>query len=70
MDKNKFFNCVMCNKINNEVGLIPMSCYKIYGLNGHRICSECWWNNEYGFARENASHKCPGCLLKVSNTIP
>jgi len=31
------------------------------GARSHRICSPCWWDPISGFAREGASHKCPGC---------
>ena len=56
--------CCMCGKeIDTNNGLIPGACYKKNGaIRAHRICSECWWNSETGFAREGADHRCPGCV--------
>jgi len=69
-DKTK---CCMCSKdTQNEVLLIPLACLNLHGQKSHRICQECWWNKETGFARENGSHCCPGCekglpLTKVNS---
>ena len=56
--------CCMCEKIvdkNNT--FIPKECLINNGKKAaHRICKECWWNPETGFAREDAPHNCPGCL--------
>ena len=56
-------NCCMCNKeIMKSEGLIPAACLIKNGrIRAHRICSDCWWNTEYGFAREGVNHACPGC---------
>ena len=55
-------NCCVCGKETNiNESLIPGACSRIYGSKAHRMCPECWWNPENGFARENSSHACPGC---------
>ncbi len=54
--------CCMCERtVNKDDTLIPRECLMKYGKAAHRICKDCWWNPETGFAREEASHKCPGC---------
>jgi len=59
-------NCVMCEDfITIENTLIPNICFKKHGKMAHRICENCWWNPISGFAREYASHKCPGCEKKL-----
>jgi hypothetical protein len=58
--------CCMCeNKINKADTLIPRECLAKYGSRAHRICKDCWWDPEKGFAREDASHKCPGCIKGI-----
>ena len=61
--------CCMCEKTISNDGLMPRSCYMKHGENAHRICQECWWNENTGFAKENALHGCPGCLkgLQLTN---
>ena len=55
-------NCCICGKeVDKSDTLVPQSCSRINFEKAHRICSQCWWNPEYGFARENAPHGCPGC---------
>jgi hypothetical protein len=55
--------CCICEKIvNKENTLIPNGCLKEHGKAGHRICTECWWNPQTGFAREGITHRCPGCI--------
>jgi hypothetical protein len=56
--------CCMCEKmVDKEKSFIPRECLMSHGKNAaHRICANCWWNPETGFALENASHKCPGCV--------
>lgn len=54
--------CSMCEKqfpINNT--LIPRECLMKNGKAAHRICQNCWWDPETGFALDSSSHKCPGC---------
>jgi len=54
--------CCMCeNMVNIEDTLVPSSCKILHGKKAHRICNECWWEPDKGFAREGVSHKCPGC---------
>jgi hypothetical protein len=66
-------NCCMCEKkVNMNDTLIPRECLNKYGQRAHRICSECWWNPDTGFAREGIKHSCPGCVknLPLTKTIP
>lgn len=55
--------CCMCERIVNKNNtLIPRECLMKHGEKAaHRICFDCWWDPVEGFAREDASHKCPGC---------
>ena len=55
--------CCMCGKdIQRDDGLMPAKCYRKNGaIRAHRICQECWWNKESGFAKEDVNHACPGC---------
>lgn len=55
--------CCMCEKVikKDENTLTPSGCLMKYGKASHKICQDCWWNPKTGFAREDASHKCPGC---------
>jgi len=56
-------NCCMCEKkVNTNKTLIPLECLNKYGSRAHRICSDCWWDPEEGFAREGIKHSCPGCM--------
>jgi hypothetical protein len=32
-----------------------------HGKAAHRICEDCWWDEQTGFALESSSHECPGC---------
>jgi hypothetical protein len=55
-------NCCICGKeVNIDDSLIPSGCKLKHGLRGHRVCQECWWNEETGFGKEGSIHKCPGC---------
>jgi len=54
--------CCMCDRNfprNNM--LVPLHCLQKHGEQAHRICKDCWWNPQIGFAREDAPHRCPGC---------
>jgi hypothetical protein len=63
-------NCCMCGKeVDKSDTLVPQSCSRINFEKAHRICSQCWWNPETGFARENASHRCPGCSKNLPLTM-
>lgn len=57
-------NCCMCGKeIRKEDGLVPVKCLTKNGaVRAHRICKECWWDPDSGFAKEGVSHACPGCM--------
>jgi hypothetical protein len=54
--------CCICEKIVDfKHTFVPRECLMKYGKAAHRICEECWWDPQSGFALETASHKCPGC---------
>ena len=69
-------NCCMCGKeINVKEGHIPLACLNKNFVKAHRICQDCWWDEDTGFAREGADHSCPGCrknlpLTKITNNEP
>lgn len=53
----------MCERIVLlEITFVPGKCLMKHGKAAHRICEDCWWDNEKGFALETSSHECPGCL--------
>lgn len=55
--------CCMCERtVNKTDTLVPSECSIKNGKVAHRICSDCWWDKDRGFAREEVSHKCPGCV--------
>ena len=67
--KNEKIMCSMCEKmVNKNDTLVPRECLIKYGNKAHRICQICWWDPEKGFAREHASHRCPGCQKGVPLT--
>jgi len=62
-------HCCMCEKEINSVNILtPVICYRKYMDKSHRICSECWFNSVTGFAIEDRSHECPGCVKKIQLT--
>jgi hypothetical protein len=63
-------HCCICEKIADKRDtFIPSRCYSKHGDKAaHRICVNCWWNPTTGFALENASHKCLGCVKKLPLT--
>jgi len=62
-------NCCMCGKeVDIKDTLIPQACLIKNGAKAHRICQECWWDPESGFAREGISHDCPGCVKNLPLT--
>lgn len=67
---NETVQCCMCeNTVNKDEALIPRVCLVKHGINrAHRICRDCWLNLKTGFARENASHECPGCIKGIPLT--
>jgi hypothetical protein len=54
--------CCMCGRDfpRNDM-LVPLACLQKHGERAHRICKDCWWDPQIGFAREDAPHGCPGC---------
>lgn len=61
--------CCMCERmVNKNDTLIPRECLTKHGMAAHRICQDCWWDPVNGFAREEASHKCPGCVKELPLT--
>lgn len=56
--------CCMCGKkINSSESMVPRECLMKYGkYRAHKICPECWWGE---FAKEGATHKCPGCVKNI-----
>ena len=63
--------CCMCEKtVRRDTTLVPLECLNKYGVRAHRICQQCWWDPEHGFAKENELHKCPGCVKKIKLTRP
>ena len=59
---NTNIHCCICDREfpRNEM-LIPAACLKKHKERAHRICKDCWWEPQMGFAREDAEHGCPGC---------
>ena len=54
-------DCCMCgSKFVKKTALVPQECLIKYGkIRAHKVCPKCWWSE---FAKEGASHKCPGCV--------
>ena len=66
---NEKVTCCMCEReVDKSNTLVPRACLVKNGRSAHRICNDCWWNPESGFAREDADHRCPGCLEKLPLT--
>ena len=66
---NEKVNCCMCEReVDKNNTLIPRACLIEHGTSAHRICNDCWWNPESGFAREDVDHRCPGCLKNLPLT--
>ena len=64
-------NCCMCdNKIPRNIMLTPLECLQKYNDKAHKICKDCWWDPQIGFARENGPHGCPGCRRKLPLNPP
>ncbi len=61
--------CVCENMVNKQNTFIPRQCLISHGQKAaHRICANCWWDSETGFAKEDTSHKCPGCVKNLPLT--
>lgn len=56
--------CCVCRKMPGK--FLPIQCYKKAECTSHKICENCWWDEETGFASEMGSHKCPGCIVRKS----
>jgi hypothetical protein len=55
--------CCMCERIVFlKITFVPRECLMKYGKAAHRICEDCWWDPNNGFALETSSHECPGCI--------
>jgi|LakMenEpi03Aug12_release.lakeMendotaPanAssembly.Ray.scaffolds.fasta_scaffold802988_2 hypothetical protein len=65
---NPKHKCCMCKKSISNDGLMPRTCYMKHGENAHRICEDCWWKPDDGFATESETHGCPGCLKGIQLT--
>ncbi len=66
---NNIVKCSMCEKmVNKDKTLVPSECSLKHGKAAHRICHKCWWDPISGFAREEGSHKCPGCIKRLPLT--
>ena len=58
--------CCMCDdKFDRKSMLTPLACLQKNYQKAHKICQNCWWDPNKGFARENANHGCPGCKRKL-----
>jgi hypothetical protein len=54
--------CCMCEKmVELKNTFMPRECLMKHGKAAHRICEDCWWDPQAGFALESSSHECPGC---------
>ena len=61
-EKVKCCICGMSKNINET--LIPLDCLRKQrekGKGPHRLCQNCWWNEDTGFAIEGKNHMCPCC---------
>jgi len=58
--------CMCCKQVNITNTFMPSICFRVNMQKAHRICAECWWEPEIGFACENNTHQCPGCAAKMS----
>jgi rubrerythrin len=67
--QNEKVTCCVCEReVDKSNTLVPRACLIDHGRAAHRICDACWWNPESGFAREDADHRCPGCLKNLPLT--
>lgn len=68
---NNIVQCCICERtFPRDDTLVPARCLKENRERAHRICQDCWWDPETGFARENAPHGCPGCIKNFPLTAP
>jgi hypothetical protein len=67
--ENEKVTCCVCEREADKSNtLVPRVCLQNNGFAAHRICKDCWWNPESGFAREDSDHRCPGCLKNLPLT--
>jgi len=68
---NATIPCSICGREfpRNEM-LVPLTCLRKHGEKAHRICQDCWWDPQMGFAREDVSHGCPGCKKELPLNPP
>lgn len=54
--------CCMCDhKFPRDTMFTPSRCLQTHRERAHKICEECWWDPQIGFAKEDTTHSCPGC---------
>jgi len=62
--------CVCDREFPRESMFIPLACLQKNHERAHRICQDCWWDPQIGFAREDAPHGCPGCRRRLPLNPP
>ena len=63
--------CCMCdNSFARDTMLTPLVCLQQHRDRAHKICQDCWWDPQIGFAREDAPHGCPGCKRRLPLNTP
>ncbi len=71
ISQNALIPCCMCEReFHRDDMLVPLACLQKHGERAHRICRDCWWDPQIGFAREDAPHGCPGCKRKLPLNPP
>lgn len=54
--------CSICERMfPRDTMFTPLVCLQKNRDRAHKICDDCWWDPQIGFAREDAPHGCPGC---------
>lgn len=53
--------CICDNQFSRNTMYVPLVCLQKHRERAHRICQDCWWDPQIGFAREDTPHGCPGC---------
>lgn len=58
--------CCMCDReFPRKTMFTPLVCLNKNHERAHKICQDCWWDPQIGFAREDAPHGCPGCKRRL-----
>lgn len=66
ISNDTLISCCMCDRnFNRNDMMVPSICLRKNGERAHKICQDCWWDPQIGFAREDAPHGCPGCKRKL-----